>query len=56
MDYKALLVKYIAHLHSVEGANFIDTGRDSDVVFTGEEREALEACAELAGGEPQMGA
>lgn len=48
MDYKALLTKYIAHLHEVEGADFIDTGRQSDVVFTDDERAALLGCAEDA--------
>ena len=38
MDYKALLTKYIAHLHEVEGADFIDTGRHSEIVFTDDER------------------
>lgn len=54
MDYKSLLVKYIAHLHDVEGADFIDTGRHSDVVFTEDEVAALRDCAKLAGDEPRM--
>lgn len=47
-DYKALLAKYIAHLYCVEGVDFIDTGRHSDIEFTQDEIAALRGCADAA--------
>ena len=44
IDYKALLRKYIAHVESCEGANFIARANEpgeSDVHFSAEEIAAL---------------
>ena len=48
VDYKALLEKYITHVGQIEGATYVYSAWGSDVEFTPEEWEALQA-AEMDG-------
>jgi hypothetical protein len=53
MDYRELLIKYIAHVSSCEGVDFIGCGGlHSEIRFTKEECEELEKLSEESNNYP----